>query len=91
MGDFLYICILTNQPHHTMKTILTSLLVLLSITSCNKKECERANQNVQNELYNLNNASYTYLIDPTEQNHNSLMEAKQQYQAIESMRDNVCK
>jgi outer membrane lipoprotein-sorting protein len=73
-----------------MKTILFILLSVLVLTSCNKKECETANQRVQNELYNLNNASYTYLIDPTEQNHNRLMEAKQQYQAIESMRDNVC-
>ncbi len=73
-----------------MKTILLVILSVLFLTSCNKKECERANQQVQNELYNFNNASYTYLIDPTEQNHNRLMEAKQQYQAIESMRDNVC-
>jgi hypothetical protein len=73
-----------------MKTILLVILSVLFLTSCNKKECERANQQVQNELYNLNNASYTYLIDPTEQNYNRLMEAKQQYQAIESMRDNVC-
>jgi hypothetical protein len=73
-----------------MKTILLVILSVLFLTSCNKKECERANQQVQSELYNLNNASYTYLIDPTEQNHNRLMEAKQQYQAIESMRDNVC-
>ena len=73
-----------------MKTILTALLVLVSLTSCNKKECERANQQVQSELYNLHNATYTYLIDPSQQNHNLLEQAQQQYEQIERMRDNVC-
>jgi hypothetical protein len=91
MGDFLYICILTNQPHHTMKTILTSLLVLLSITSCNKKECEAANQRVESQMYEVQNATYNVMIDNTEQSYNQLLEQKQEYEQLVIQRDNICK
>jgi outer membrane lipoprotein-sorting protein len=74
-----------------MKTILTSVLVLLLITSCNKKECEAANQRVQSQMYEVQNASYTYLIDPTQQNHNKLEEQKQQYEQVVIQRDIICK
>ena len=74
-----------------MKTILISLLVLLSITSCNKKECEIANQQVQNQTYEVQNAAYNVMINNTEQSHNQLLEQQQQYEQVVIQRDNICK
>lgn len=74
-----------------MKTILISLLVLLSITSCNKKECEIANQQVQNQTYEVQNAAYNVMINNTEQSHNQLLEQQQQYEQFVIQRDNICK
>ena len=74
-----------------MKTILTSLLVLLSITSCNKKECESANQRVESQMYEVQNATYNVMIDNTEQSYNQLLEQQQQYEQLVIQRDNICK
>jgi hypothetical protein len=74
-----------------MKTILTSLLVLLSLTSCNKKECERANQQVQSQTYEVQNAAYNVMINNTDQSYNQLLEQQQQYEQVVRQRDIICK
>ena len=74
-----------------MKTILISLLVLLSITSCNKKECEAANQRVENQMYEVQNAAYNVTINNTDQSYNQLLEQQQQYEQVVIQRDIICK
>jgi len=74
-----------------MKTILISVLVLLSITSCNKKECEVANQRVESQMYEVQNATYNVMIDNTQQSYNQLLEQQQQYEQLVIQRDNICK
>ena len=73
-----------------MKTILLVILSVLFLTSCNKKECERANQQVQNQTYEVQNAAYNVMINNTDQSYNQLLEQQQQYEQLVLMRDNIC-
>jgi hypothetical protein len=74
-----------------MKTILTSVLVLLAMTSCNKKECEAANQRVDSQMYELQTATYNHIIYNTTQTSYKLEEQQQQYEAVVQQRDIICK
>ncbi len=74
-----------------MKTILISVLVLLSITSCNKKECDLANQRVESQMIQVQNATYNVMIDNTQESYNQLLEQQQQYEQLVLQRDNICK
>jgi hypothetical protein len=74
-----------------MKTILLVILSVLFLTSCNKKECEMANQRVDNQMYELQNATYNVMINNTEQSYNQLAEQQQQYEQVVIQRDIICK
>ena len=74
-----------------MKTILLVILSVLFLTSCNKKECEIANQQVDNQMYELQNATYNVMINNTEQSYNQLAEQQQQYEQVVIQRDIICK
>lgn len=73
-----------------MKTILTALLVLLSMTSCKKKECERANQQVLNQVYEVQMATYNHLVENTQSTAIVLQQTQQQYEQYVSSRDKIC-
>ena len=73
-----------------MKSFFFIILSVLLLTSCKKKDCERANQQVQNQLYEVQTATYNLMINNTEQSYNELAQAKQEYEQLVKQRDNVC-
>jgi len=73
-----------------MKTIFTLLILLVSITSCHKRECEEANKLVETRSYELETAAYNDIIYHTSESHNQLTYAKQNYEQAIMKRDNYC-
>ncbi len=61
-----------------MKTITTIItILLLSLTSCNKKDCEIAQGRLADKVNNYQTVEMIYLNNPTVQNLNKLEEAQQ--------------
>jgi len=75
-----------------MKKITTIIaLVLLSLTSCHKKDCEEAQNKVTNEVNNYKTREIEFMNNPTQANLAKLEEAKQGVQQAKLRMDRVCK
>lgn len=75
-----------------MKKITTIIaLVLISLTSCHKKDCEEAQNRVADKVNIYKTREIEFMNNPTQANLNKLEEAKQQVEQAKIVMDRECK
>jgi len=73
------------------KIIVLVTLSMIALTSCSKKDCDRATIRVNDSLYGLTEANNNFAMEPTQSNANKVTLAKNQYKQAKMQQDRVCK